>query len=135
EALRRGYHELDGDEPVTDLAKQWDGWKTPARKPAHEPIVLAQKPLEGPYCDNIEKWGVGAINVDGCRIGDDPVVSHKGNRTNDNSSVYGKDNRPAFDEVNIGRFPANVVLAHGPFCTEESCMDGCPVKVLDEQSG
>lgn len=32
--------------PATDLARQWDGWGT-ALKPAHEPIVLARKPLSG----------------------------------------------------------------------------------------
>jgi len=54
-------------EPATDLAKQRQGWGT-ALKPAWEPIVLTQKPLEGTYCENVEKWGTGALNIDGCRV-------------------------------------------------------------------
>lgn len=44
-----------------------DGWGT-ALKPAHEPIILARKPLEGTVAANVQKWGVGALNIDGCRI-------------------------------------------------------------------
>src|SRR5699024_11172666 len=36
--------EFDLTAPATDEAKQWDGWGT-ALKPAIEPILLAQKPL------------------------------------------------------------------------------------------
>lgn len=45
----------------------WDGWGT-ALKPAHEPIVLARKPLDGTVGENLMRWGVGALNIDGCRI-------------------------------------------------------------------
>jgi len=45
-ALEKGYHELPGDEPVTDDAKEWDGWGT-AMKPSWEPMVLGRKPLDG----------------------------------------------------------------------------------------
>ena len=41
-----------------------DGWGT-ALKPAHEPIVMARKPLEGTNIDNVLKYGTGAINIDG----------------------------------------------------------------------
>jgi DNA modification methylase len=53
--------------PSTELAKQWDGWGT-ALKPAYEPIIIARKPLEGTVAENIEKWGVGGINIDDCRV-------------------------------------------------------------------
>src|SRR5690606_34702408 len=53
--------------PATPLAKQWAGWGT-ALKPAHEPIIMARKPLDGTVADNVERYGTGAINVDGCRI-------------------------------------------------------------------
>lgn len=42
EALKKGYHELPGDEPVTDDAKQWDGWGT-ALKPSWEPVLVGYK--------------------------------------------------------------------------------------------
>lgn len=45
-----------------------DGWGT-VLKPAHEPMVLARKPLsEKSVADNVMKHGTGAINIDGCRI-------------------------------------------------------------------
>ncbi|SFH22329.1 site-specific DNA-methyltransferase (adenine-specific) [Desulfotomaculum arcticum] len=55
--------------PTTDLAKQWDGWGT-ALKPAHEPILLARKPLEKTVCNNVETYGTGGLNIDGCKIGE-----------------------------------------------------------------
>lgn len=45
----------------------WEGWGT-ALKPAWEPIALARKPLTGTVAANLAEWGVGAINVDGCRV-------------------------------------------------------------------
>ena len=44
-----------------------DGWGT-ALKPAHEPIVMAKKKLEGTNKQNKDKYGTGGINIDGCRI-------------------------------------------------------------------
>jgi DNA modification methylase len=55
--------------PATAAAKQWEGWGT-ALKPAHEPICLARKPIEGTVADNVLKWGVGGLNIDGCRVGE-----------------------------------------------------------------
>lgn len=44
-----------------------DGWGT-ALKPAHEPIVMARKFIEGTNKNNREKYGTSGINIDGCRI-------------------------------------------------------------------
>lgn len=55
-------------EPATDAAKQWEGFGT-GLKPAHEPIVLARKPIgEKNVTANVLRWGTGALNIDGCRI-------------------------------------------------------------------
>jgi site-specific DNA-methyltransferase (adenine-specific) len=54
--------------PATAEAKEWDGWGT-ALKPAHEPIVMARKPLDGTVANNVLTYGVGGINIDGCRVG------------------------------------------------------------------
>lgn len=51
----------------TDKAKQWAGWGT-ALKPAHEPIVMARKPLIGTVAANVIIHGTGALNIDGSRI-------------------------------------------------------------------
>ena len=55
--------------PATDAAKQWAGWGT-ALKPAHEPIVVARKPLVGTVAANVQQHGTGALNIDGARVGD-----------------------------------------------------------------
>ena len=56
------------EEITEDLAKKWEGWGT-ALKPALEPITVARKPLgEKTVAENCLKWGVGGINIDGCRI-------------------------------------------------------------------
>lgn len=53
--------------PATDAAKQWQGWGT-ALKPSFEPIIVARKPLVGTVAANVQQYGTGAINVDGCRV-------------------------------------------------------------------
>jgi site-specific DNA-methyltransferase (adenine-specific) len=53
--------------PATDKAKQWEGWGT-ALKPAHEPIVLARKPLIGTVATNVIIHGTGALNIDRSRV-------------------------------------------------------------------
>jgi hypothetical protein len=46
---------------------EWEGWGT-ALKPAWEPIVMARRPLIGTVGQNLAVHGVGALNIDGCRI-------------------------------------------------------------------
>lgn len=42
-----------------------------ASKPALEPIYMGQKPFsEATGTANILRWGTGAVNIDGCRVGD-----------------------------------------------------------------
>src|SRR5690606_1857597 len=60
--------------PATDAAQQWSGWGT-ALKPAFEPIVVARKPLGGTVAANVLAHGTGALNVDGCRVGDAPAFT------------------------------------------------------------
>ena len=58
----------DRNETMVEKTVEWEGWGT-ALKPAHEPIVLARKPIsEKSIADNVLKWGTGGINIDGCRI-------------------------------------------------------------------
>ena len=94
-----------------------DGWGT-ALKPAHEPIVMGKKRLEGTNKQNKEKYGTGGINIDGCRVefsdNDDPRVDKEYFH---NASP---DFKPGLDKENSigekqklhddkGRFPANVM--------------------------
>lgn len=91
--------------PATELAKRWDGWGT-ALKPAHEPIIVARKPLEGTICDNVRKYGTGAINIDRCRIGDGHDRESGGLRKAKHveNEPMDQNKRPTG-----GRFPANIV--------------------------
>ena len=53
-----------------DDTRHAGGWGT-ALKPASEPIVVARKAVVGSTTSNVRQYGTGALNVDGCRVGDD----------------------------------------------------------------
>ena len=55
-----------------NLTGERQGWGT-ALKPAWEPIVMARKPLRGTVAENVAEYGTGAMNIDGCRIGSEPM--------------------------------------------------------------
>jgi DNA modification methylase len=61
--------------PATPEAQQWDGWGT-ALKPALEPITMARKPFKGTVAANVLQHGTGALNIDGCRVGDNANNPH-----------------------------------------------------------
>ena len=101
---------------LTKGTSEWEGWGT-ALKPALEPITVARKPLsEKTVALNCLKWGVGGINIDGCRVeaknGDrfgggglnSPVNGFMGNTEN----TYKKGTGFRDDSAN-GRFPANLI--------------------------
>lgn len=78
-------------------------------KPAHEPIVLARKPLIGSVAANEAAFGTGALNIDACRIGEreKPKVTdpkHAGHRHNSYGAPSGGGRL-----LPPGRWPANVV--------------------------
>lgn len=104
---------LDITAPATELAKKWDGWGT-ALKPAHEPIIVVRKPLEGTVCDNVEKYGTGAINVNGCRIdlNGEKAPTGSGNKEKTTAVIRfkrGCDGNGGNVTPEKGRFPANIV--------------------------
>jgi site-specific DNA-methyltransferase (adenine-specific) len=89
---------------------QGDGWGT-ALKPAFEPIVLARKPLsEKTVAANVLKWGTGAINVDGCRVGTEGGTRKESSSDKSQTdSVGGYLNAQAGELIpGLGRWPANV---------------------------
>jgi site-specific DNA-methyltransferase (adenine-specific) len=102
-------HNLHGD---------WHGYGT-ALKPAVEPAVLARKPLIGTVADNVTTWGVGAINIDGCRVGTEGGGTHCSNRDefgkcrghkNAGRSTSGETFHAEESAHPSGRWPANVIL-------------------------
>lgn len=94
--------------PATDKAREWEGWGT-ALKPAHEPIVMARKPLDGTVAANVIKWGVGALNIGACRIPSERKTgwgggAAGGNTGDDNNCGLAKKGEARPVE---GRWPAN----------------------------
>jgi DNA modification methylase len=104
-------HVIDGPNPITNSAKQWSGWGT-ALKPAFEPICVARKPLAGTVARNVQEYGTGAINIDGCRIETadgytDNSVTQGINTARTSYAPAGV--RKTFEPSVHGRWPANVV--------------------------
>jgi site-specific DNA-methyltransferase (adenine-specific) len=124
--------------PATALAARWAGWGT-ALKPAHEPIVLARKPLAGTVAATVAAWGTGGINVDACRVdiapGDD-AAWRTGEYTQAGGVVtnFGQKGKPYRKDQPAGRWPPNVLLTHSAACNGH-CAPDCPVAALDRQSG
>jgi DNA modification methylase len=99
---------------ITKGNSKWEGWGT-ALKPAHEPIVMARKPLsEKTVARNVMEHGTGGINIDVCRIdnitkkeknwtpqrqSNNPNIDLGGMRAGQEQSMYN----------NEGRFPANII--------------------------
>lgn len=113
-----------------NLKDEWDGWGT-ALKPAHEPIVMARKPLIGTVAANVLEHDTGALNVEACRVAttddlnggaysaerkpsDSEWVAHGGTIHSSTGREY---------EQPAGRWPANVLL------------DPEAAALLDEQTG
>lgn len=92
--------------PATDAAKQWDGWGT-ALKPAHEPIVVARKPLQGTVAANVQAHGTGALNIDACRIGESGARNN--GRAPGTNGIYGHIGSTEPMDYNKGRWPANII--------------------------
>ena len=96
-----------------------DGWGT-ALKPAHEPIVMAKKRLEGTNKQNKDKYGTGGINIDGCRVETNPEVDDMLREVErvqrDENNVWSNKNSGFKNENNNltgvredGRYPANLM--------------------------
>ena len=126
-----GFSTVSAD--IKQAQNEWQGWGT-ALKPAYEPIVVARKPCEGTCIDNVMKYGVGGINIDECRVGDDLI---KGGTTPNFRDVGRKQkeisgiDKLSFGQVSNaeripledhnGRYPSNVILTYDETDQEEVC--------------
>ncbi len=104
-----------------EASRRWSGFG-PALKPAIEPAALARKPLEGTLAANILKHGVGALNIDACRVPmseeDQQYIAERIGGFNNTQSIGGDaalgggetmDRSAAYD-ASRGRFPAHLIL-------------------------
>ena len=118
--------------PATEQAEQWSGWYSQL-KPAHEPICLARKPLDGNLAHNLLGHGTGALHIDACRVpfrnAADELESKNKNRHADFGSgprdnhVYGADKADRTDYTAEARFTPNMLF------------DQTMAEELDSQSG
>jgi site-specific DNA-methyltransferase (adenine-specific) len=103
--------------PATDDARRWKGWGT-ALKPAHEPIALARKPLDGTVAETVLAHGTGALNIEGCRIPSDDGYESQWDRPVSTNIGVGQSNYisdGSQHRIDIsankpsGRWPANFI--------------------------
>ena len=122
--------------PGTDLAKQWQGWGT-CLKPSYEPIIVARKPFKGSLVDNVLKYGVGGLNIDECRVGNEErtIPIHSNDKKEDNT-LFGL--HPTIQHkrkpTTQGRFPANTILTYDETDFDEVC-GGFPITTSTGGSG
>lgn len=116
----------------SETAKPFKGWYSQL-KPAHEPICLARKPLDGNLAHNLLGHGTGALHIDACRVpfrntADEAESKGKnqhgrfGSGPRDNH-VYGADKANRTDYTAAARFTPNMLF------------DQSTAKELDRQSG
>lgn len=102
-------------------------WGGTALKPAHEPIIMARKPLVGTVAANVLAYGTGGLNIDLCRVDTGEVnpsiarrqgaVNHLSDRPAAETEAEGKLKSRQSPEAYraersgeaLGRWPANVI--------------------------
>ena len=108
-ANSRAYQSWDtttaGEYTIKKANNEWNDWRTQL-KPAFEPILVAMKPIENNIVTNIQKYGVGGINIGGCRI---PYLSAEDTETNDT-------------DTQGGRYPSNVIIQYDNNTFDEVCL-------------
>ena len=115
-----GGRSVDLTAPASPESATWEGWAA-ALKPAHEPILVARKPLDGTLANTVLEHGVGALHIDAVRI---PFAADRDAADNQSSGV--------------GRWPGNVLISHHPTCVPCDdvwvCHPAYPAAELDRQS-
>ena len=131
----------DNEYNETKGNSEWEGWGT-ALKPAHEPIVLARKPLsEKSVADNVLKYGTGAINIDACRVETNPEVDdmlrevdrkERVSETWKEGSGFKNENNNLTGVREDGRYPANIM--HDGLQEEWARYFYCPKTSTEERN-
>jgi len=87
---------------------EWEGYGT-ALKPAHEPCVLARKPIEGTVAQNALKHGTGGLNLDGSRVGTETINIHNAPKGTFAGGELNRGSDTSSYKDSVGRFPANLI--------------------------
>ena len=105
-----GPDEIPITAPGSAAARQWQGWGT-ALKPALEPITVARKPLVGTVAANVLAHGTGALNIDGCRVGDVGGTAKGTFPKGASNGTYGNGLNGDCEILDLGkgRWPANLI--------------------------
>ncbi len=91
-----------------NLNGEHEGWGT-ALKPAMEPITMARKPFKATVAQNVQEWGTGAINIDGCRIGEEEIKTCAKVPGKSFNSLAPVGFNGCEESTHLGRWPANVM--------------------------
>lgn len=86
-------------------------------KPAHEPIVVSQKPYEGSLENNMNKWGCGLIDTETTRVPWDKEPPKGWVASGHKRRTFGKEGKTTgtqeeFGKVDAnpnGRYPSNII--------------------------
>ena len=90
----------------TEAGQVWEGYGT-ALKPAHEPCVLARKPIsEKNIALNVLKHGTGGLNIDQCRVPSELPENRQRHGGGSSDIFPERGNEVALPSA---RFPANLI--------------------------
>ena len=86
-------------------------------KPAHEPIVVAQKPYQGTLQNNFEKWGCGLIDTENTRVPWDKKPPTGWVKDGAKRRTFGRNGKTTgtqeefgtVDANPAGRYPSNII--------------------------
>lgn len=107
---------------IKEAQNKWQGWGT-ALKPSFEPIIIARKPFKSSLVDNVIEYGVGGLNIDECRVGNETHKVNINDFSNQHGNRFGNGEPIAkLGEKEItGRFPANTILTYDETDFDEVC--------------
>ena len=111
-----------GTQACREVIENWKKIGT-ALKPSFEPIIVARKPFKGSLVDNVIEYGVGGINIDECRVGNEERT-YKGCGKSNVGFIGGSFENGSKEniEYNVnGRFPANTILTYDETDFDEVC--------------
>ena len=121
-----GKSAFGGEYEIKRATNKWNGWGT-CLKPSFEPIIVARKPFKGSLVDNVIKNGVGGLNIDECRVGNEtrtiPINAEEIEIKNNGSHLDTLHKNQQHERIatNLGRFPANTILTYDENDFEEVC--------------